>query len=82
MNWNTNRIKYGGMQMFMKLGTGTQAKEKGKIVMLCHDIAYRKHELTGGLGQKRGTQDVPENSPRMPDMNLGLWTPISLTNEM
>ena len=38
--------------MFMKPETGANAKEKGKIVVLSHDIAYRKHEITGGEGQK------------------------------
>ncbi|TRY63248.1 hypothetical protein TCAL_05770 [Tigriopus californicus] len=49
MNFNTNRIKYGGTPMFMRLGTGAHSKQKGKIVLLCHDIAFRPHEITGSL---------------------------------
>ena len=36
--------------MFMKPETGANAKEKGKIVVLSHDLANRNHEISGGEG--------------------------------
>ena len=41
MNFNTGRLRYGGMQMFMRLGTGAHAKYQGRVVVLCHDTAFR-----------------------------------------
>ncbi len=53
MNFNVNRLKYGGESMFQRLGSaGNSAKVKGKVVVLAHDVAYRPHEITGGLQEK------------------------------
>ena len=41
------RLMYGGHKMFLRLGTGQHAKRKGKVVVLCHDTAFRPHEITG-----------------------------------
>ena len=49
LEWNMNfdgnqRVKYGGAQMFRRLGTGSNSKEKGKVVVLAHDLAFRKKD--------------------------------------
>ena len=54
MNFVVNRLRYGGHKMFQKLGTGQHAKRKGKVVVLCHDRAFRPHEIT------HGTNDAEE----------------------
>ena len=40
MNFNTDRLKYGGLQMFMRLGSGANSKQRGKTVVLAHDRAF------------------------------------------
>jgi chitin disaccharide deacetylase len=42
------RLRYGGDKMFVRLGTGQHTKDKGKVVVLSHDVAFRPHEITGG----------------------------------
>ena len=42
-----------GHKMFLKLGTGQHAKRKGKVVVLCHDSAFRPHEITGGTNDAK-----------------------------
>lgn len=48
MNWTSNRNKYGGSALFMRVGgAGTHSKRRGRVVVLSHDIAFRPHEITG-----------------------------------
>ncbi len=47
MNFNSNRLRYGGEKMFLRLGTGQHAKSKGKVVLLAHDKAFRPNEIAG-----------------------------------
>ena len=47
MNFTINRLLYGGHKMFQRLGTVQNAQSQGKVVVLCHDYAFRPQEITG-----------------------------------